>query len=45
MIEIMVSLHLLKSEMLAGSTAATCSWDAVVTLKTASNEGSSNDAE
>ena len=27
------------------STAATCAWDAVMTLRTASNEGSSNDAE
>ena len=34
-----------KSAMLAVRTAATNAWDAVTTLRTASNEGNSNDAE
>ena len=36
---------MVKSELLPGSTATTCAWDAVMTLRTTSNEGSSNDVE
>ena len=45
MVESWLPLHLLKSEMLAGSTAATCSWQDAVMREATSNEGSSDDAD
>ena len=45
MIESWLSHHLFKSEMLAGSTAATCSWQDAVMRTATSNEGSNDVAE
>ena len=45
MFESWLSLHLLKSEMLVGSTAATFSWHDAVMRTATSNEGSSDDAD